>query len=257
MRFLMVGLRGLRLVIHLGVGLFLALLIGLDFSRRLSGERLAHWWQGVLLDVMNVRLVVHGEPLKGSRFTVANHVSWLDIIVIGACEPTRFLAKSEIEHWPVAGWLANACGTFYIRRGKGGARPLLEKLVPHLCAGGSIVVFPEGTTSDGEQVLPFHPRLFAAASEAHCPVQPIAVRYGRAADGSHIAPFIGDDDLFSHILRLLKEPELLAEVIYCPPVHPQQSRRDPLSELARQSIVDALQPARVADYPATQALALR
>lgn len=257
MRFLMVGVRGLRLAIHLGVGLFLALLIGLDFSRRLSGEKLAHWWQGVLLDVMNVRLVVHGEPLKGSRFTVANHVSWLDIIVIGACEPTRFLAKSEIEHWPVAGWLANACGTFYIRRGKGGARPLLEKLVPHLRAGGSIVVFPEGTTSDGEQVLPFHPRLFAAASEANCPVQPVAIRYGRAADGSNIAPFIGDDDLFSHILRLLKEPELLAEVIYCPPVHPQQSLRDPLSELARQSIVDALQPTRVADYPATQALALR
>jgi 1-acyl-sn-glycerol-3-phosphate acyltransferase len=257
MRFLMVGLRGLRLAIHLLVGLFLALLIGLDFSRRLSGEKLAHWWQGVLLDVMNVRLVVHGEPLKGSRFTVANHVSWLDIIVIGACEPTRFLAKSEIEHWPVAGWLANACGTFYIRRGKGGARPLLEKLVPHLRAGGSIVVFPEGTTSDGEQVLPFHPRLFAAASESNCPVQPVAIRYGRAADGSNIAPFIGDDDLFSHILRLLKEPELLAEVIYCPPVHPQQSLRDPLSEHARQSIVDALQPTRVADYPVTQALALR
>lgn len=257
MRFLMVGVRGLRLAIHLLVGLFLALLIGLDFSRRLSGEKLAHWWQGVLLDVMNVRLVVHGEPLKGSRFTVANHVSWLDIIVIGACEPTRFLAKSEIEHWPVAGWLAKACGTFYIRRGKGGARPLLEKLVPHLRAGGSIVVFPEGTTSDGEQVLPFHPRLFAAASEANCPVQPIAIRYGRATDGSNIAPFIGDDDLFSHILRLLKEPELLAEVIYCPPVHPQQSLRDPLSEHARQSIVEALQPTRVADYPVTQALALR
>jgi len=118
-------------------------------------------------------------------------------------------------------------------------------------------VFPEGTISDGEQVLPFHPRLFAAASESSCPVQPVAIRYGRAADGSNIAPFIGDDDLFSHILRLLKEPELLAEVIYCSPVHPQQSLRDPLAEHARQSIVDALLPTRVADYPVTQALALR
>ena len=169
---------------------------------------------------------------------VANHVSWLDIPLIAACETTRFVAKSDVRHWPVAGWLADAAGTFYIRRGKGGARPLLDKLVPHLAAGGSVVIFPEGTTTDGAGVLDFHARLFAGAIEAGCPVQPIAIRYGRARDGRDIAPFIGDDDLVSHIWRLLQEPGLVAHITYGEPL--RGNERDALAQAARSAVCAAL-----------------
>ena len=235
-------LRGTRLVIHLLVGLMLALAVALDRKNWLKPEELMSWWCRVCLGIFNVRLNVQGAPLDIGRMTVANHVSWLDIISIGACEPTRFVAKSEIAHWPIAGWLADAAGTFYIRRGKGGARPLLDKLTPHLANGGTVAIFPEGTTTNGRQVLPFHPRLFAAAVDAQMPVQPIAIRYGVSSGGADIAPFIGDDDLVSHVLRLLKEPALIAEVHYCAPVRTTGLSREQAATAAQQSIEAIVMP---------------
>lgn len=241
--------RGARLVVHLLVGLFLVVVVMLDRGQRVNPQKLMSWWCSITLDIFGIELVRYSHPHDGGRMTVANHVSWLDIIVIGACEPTRFIAKSEIRDWPIAGALANACGTFYIRRGKGGARPLLDKLTPHLSAGGCITLFPEGTTTDGRGVLPFHPRLFAAAIEAQCAVQPVALRYGLSARGENIAPFIGDDDLVSHILRLLKEPELLAEVTYCAPLSSVGRNREELAEAAQRCVSRIVAPQAVAELP--------
>lgn len=224
-------------MLHIAVGLMLVLVLTLTGGeKRWRVERVMSWWNAVLLDLFNIQVRVHGNRLEGPRLLVANHVSWLDISVIGSLEPTRFVAKSEIRHWPIAGALANVCGTFYIRRGKGGARPLLDKAVPHLKAGGSFVVFPEGTTTDGSSVLPFHARLFQAAIEAQCPVQPIALRFGRGVDGGSVAPFIGDDDLASHMLRLLKEPALVVDVTYCTPISADGLDRDTLA-LAAHAII--------------------
>lgn len=239
--------RAVRLIIHLMVGLVIALAIHADRQiaalRRkpewIKPEDFAHWWASVMLDVFNIQYRVRGEPMQGARVTVANHVSWLDIPLIAACEGTRFVSKSEVRDWPVAGMLAEAGGTFYIRRGKGGARPLLDKLKPHLQAQGSIVIFPEGTTTDGNQVKEFHPRLLAAALEAGCPVQPIALRYLPGPDGRNVAPFIGDDDLVSHIWRLLRQPELEAEIIYCAPIMPR-GERDALALAAHKAVCTAL-----------------
>lgn len=234
--------RGARLVVHLLVGLLLVAAVTLDRWNRINAQRLMSWWCSVTLDIFGIHVIRHGAPHAGGRMTVANHVSWLDIIVIGASEPTRFVAKSEIRDWPIAGALANACGTFYIRRGKGGARPLLDKLSPHLRDGGCITIFPEGTTTDGREVLPFHPRLFAAAIEAQCVVQPVALRYGLSAGGDNIAPFIGDDDLVSHVLRMLREPELLAEVTYCAPLHSRARSREELAEDAQRCVARIVAP---------------
>ena len=227
--------RGLRVVLHVLVGVLLALIVALDLRGWLAPQKLGQWWSAVLLDIFNLRWQVHGAPAAGARLSVANHVSWLDIPLLAACEPTRFVSKSEVRHWPVAGWLAWAMGTFYIRRGKGGARPLLNQLTPHLAAGGNVVIFPEGTTTDGRSVLEFHPRLFAAAIDAQCLVQPIAIRYASA-----VAPFIGDDDLVSHILRVLREPELTAHISYCAPLPAAGCQRDELAQAARQVVCEAL-----------------
>lgn len=243
----MVWFRSARLLGHVIAGVTVATAIRLDPSGRLQPQSVARWWSRKLLRILNLTLEVRGTPLDGPRVTVANHVSWLDIPLLAAGGDYRFIAKSEIRNWPVAGWLADAAGTFYIRRGKGGARPLLERLVPHLIGGGSVVLFPEGTTTAGDDVLPFHARLFAAAVESGADVQPITLRYGTGADGHAVAPFIGDDDLFSHILRLLREPELHAEVIYGAPIASTTLERDELARIAWQQVRQALHPASEED----------
>jgi len=243
--------RCLRLLCHVALGLVLATLINLDFTRRIDADDWARRWLKRLMRIMGIRFSIHGTPVAGGQMIVCNHVSWLDIPLVGAALCSRFVAKSEIQHWPVAGALANCIGTFFIRRGPGGSKPLLEKLRPHLQSGGSVVIFPEGTTTDGHQVLPFHARLFQAAVDAGCPVQPVALRYGLAADGRDLAPFIGDDDLVSHIVRLLKASGLSAELHYCTPVFPQRDDdRHTLAQRAEDSIRRRVAPETVFRKPA-------
>lgn len=248
MRFL---LRCARLLLHVAVGLFLATLINLDFTHRINADDWGRRWLRRLMRILGIRFSIHGAPVQGGQMIVCNHVSWLDIPLVGAALCSRFVAKSEIQHWPVAGWLAKCIGTFYIRRGPGGSRPLLEKLRPHLKAGGSVVIFPEGTTTDGKEVLGFHARLFQGALDAGCPVQPVALRYGPTPDGQDLAPFIGDDDLVSHIVRLLKAPGLSAELHYCTPVFPQAHEdRQSLALRAEDSIRQVVSPDAVFRKPA-------
>ena len=206
--------RSLRLLPHLLLGLAMSALVGVDFGNRLDRPRLARWWHRHLLRIIGLHIEVRGQPLRGPHISVANHVSWLDIPLLGSLAPTRFIGKADIRHWPVAGWLATASGTYYLRRGKGGARPLLDRLVPALQNGGTVTLFPEGTTTDGTQLLPFHARLFGAAIEARCPVQPVALHYAPDRDGQRVAPFIGDDDLLRHLLRVLRAPGLRVTVSY-------------------------------------------
>lgn len=233
--------RSAWLIAHLAVGLLLVLALRLDRRDRLSPEALAAWWSRHLFRIFGLQVRVIGAPAQGARLTVANHVSWLDIPLIAGTQPTRFIAKSEIRHWPIAGQFAEATGTLFIRRGRGGARPLLDRLVPHLRhTTTAVTVFPEGTTTDGRRVLPFHARLFAAAQEAGCPVQPLALRYAPTADGRQVAPFIGDDDLVRHILRLLREPSLGVELHYGAPFAVQD--RDQAARQAHAVVSAALAP---------------
>jgi 1-acyl-sn-glycerol-3-phosphate acyltransferase len=254
MRPLIAAFRAIRIVLHILVGLVLAVAVRLDPTRRLDPEPLSQWWSRHLLRLLGIRLMVHGQMAPGGQMIVANHVSWLDIFAILALHPTRFVAKAEIRDWPIAGWLANAIGTFYIRRGKGGARPLLEKLEPFLAGGGCVVIFPEGTTTDGQQVLPFHSRLFSAASASGRPIQPVALRYSRDDRGRDLAPFIGEDDLVRHILRLLAARGLVIEMHVLPPLtQTQDIPRDELALDAWQAVATALRVHAEATLPESPA----
>ncbi len=216
--------RTARLILHLCTGLVLSLLITFDLSRRIRPEGLTRWWNTRLLRILKVQVEVHGQGLAGPCLLICNHISWLDIPVIAANELTRFVSKVEVSRWPIAGWLANAAGTFYIRRGAGGTKQLIQAIAAHLSRGGSATVFPEGTTTEGEGLLKFQPRLFAAALDSGRPVQPLALRYARAANGENIAAFVGEQTLVQNLLRLLREPELRVELHYCTPIHPQATQ---------------------------------
>lgn len=235
----MVPLRSLRLIAHVLIGLSLAALVGIEGGQRLSRERLGGWWHRRLLRILGIHVHVVGRPLHGSRALVCNHVSWLDIHILGAFEPTRFVSKAEVRNWPIAGWLANAAGTFYLKRGSGGTRMLIDAVSRQL-ALGPVTFFPEGTTTEGDRVLRFQPRLFAAAIEAGCQVQPVALCYGRTETGENIAPFVGEMNLTAHLWRLLHVPRLDAELIYCTPIEPTDKDRTTLARMTEAAVAQAL-----------------
>ncbi len=230
-------LRSLRVALHLAFALALCTVINLDFTGRVNADDWSRRWLRRLMHLIGIRFVVHGTPLAGGQMIVCNHVSWIDIPLVGAALSSRFVAKSEIRHWPMIGFIARAIGTLFIRRGAGGSKPLLEKLKPHLDRGGAVVIFPEGTTTDGHEVLPFHPRLFQAALDCRTTVQPVALRYGLTAEGEDLAPFVGDDSLFAHVVRVLRSSGLTAELFYCEPLLAHQYiDRMTLARQAEQSI---------------------
>jgi 1-acyl-sn-glycerol-3-phosphate acyltransferase len=236
-------IRSARLILHLLAGTVLVAVVKADRQGWLSRDKLTRWWNRELLNILHVRVTVRGQRTEGPRVIVSNHVSWLDISVLAACELVRFVSKSEVSAWPVAGWLANAAGTFYLRRGAGGTRQLTQDLCAHLRSRGSVAFFPEGTTTDGSGMLRFQPRLFAAALESQTAVQPVALRYGRAENGENIAAFIGDDTLSANLLRLLRERELRVEVNYCPVIQPSQDHdRAALALAAHTAVCEIVAP---------------
>ena len=116
---------------------------------------------------------------------VLNHISWVDIFVINARSPATFIAKSEIRDWPFVGWLCTLVGTLYIERGKpSAAKKATAAIVAELRRNSLIAVFPEGTTTFGRNLEPFHAALFQPALDAEATLHPIALRYFDRA-GAH------------------------------------------------------------------------
>jgi 1-acyl-sn-glycerol-3-phosphate acyltransferase len=185
-------------------------------------ERVRAWAQQ-MLGVLGIELRVRGSPPEhGPMLLVANHISWLDILVIHASRHCRFVAKSEVEHWPLIGTLATGGGTLYIEReSRRHAMRIVHHMAESLRAGDVLAVFPEGTTSDGRTLLPFHANLLQAAISAHAPVQPVALSFvdSRTGEVSLAPSYVGDESLVESLWRTLTAPPLAAVVSFGEPQH--------------------------------------
>ncbi|EKZ98486.1 MULTISPECIES: lysophospholipid acyltransferase family protein [unclassified Cupriavidus] len=147
---------------------------------------------------------------------VANHISWLDIFVLNVWCPFRFVAKSEIRAWPLIGWLCVQTGTLFLERGKKrDTHRILHRIAECLGQGDTVCVFPEGTTSDGTAVLPFHANLLQAAVSAKAPVLPVALRYLDTSTRSlTLAPaYIGDLSLMDSLNSVLDASPITVQVL--------------------------------------------
>ena len=183
----------------------------------------------------------HGSPSIDTVLFVSNHISWSDIPILGSLAPIRFLSKAEVGQWPLIGWLARQAGTLFIHRGGGQARRVRGQIIENLQAGENVLVYPEGTTSAGLTVLPFHGLLLRAAPESKTPIQPVTITYRRDGRPDHLAPFIGEDEFHSHLLRMLRQPSARVDVVFHEPV--QSPEEVPTAELAaslRQTVLDGL-----------------
>jgi 1-acyl-sn-glycerol-3-phosphate acyltransferase len=221
-----------RLGLHLVVGAVLAVLCGAAFVQyRAFQQPVIRWWHRRFCQILNIRVRVQGAPIEGHALWVSNHISWLDIPVLGAQFPVYFLSKAEVAQWPVVGWLARVAGTLFIRRGAGDAGQVTTQLAGHLNAGRNILFFPEGTTTDGQGLKRFFHKLFSAATATQLPVQPVLICYRDEDDGLHPhAPFVGDDEFMSHAVEILKGGAIAVDIVVLAPELP--AGREP-RELSR------------------------
>ena len=180
-------------------------------------------WAKRALELVDIDLEVRGQPpAEGPMLLVANHISWLDISVMHAARHCRFVSKSVVRHWPLIGTLATGSGTLFIEReSRRDAMRVVHQMAQSLQAGDVLAVFPEGTTSNGVSLLPFHANLIQAAVATDSPVQPVALQFVEAATGRlSLSPcYIGDDTLIGSIWRTLTGPPITAVVSYGEPQH--------------------------------------
>lgn len=171
------------------------------------------WWSRGVIERLGMGLSVQGQAQAEPALVVANHVSWLDIMVVHAVMPqARFVAKSDVRSWPVLGWLMASVGTLFIERGRPRDAVRVRQLMTQaLQAGETVAVFPEGTTGTGPQVLPFHANLLQAAVASAVPVQPVALRFSAPGQPySATVSWIGDETLAASIWAIAKSQGLCA-----------------------------------------------
>lgn len=207
-------------------------------------RRLEHGFFDSIVRDFGLDVDIHGQALPGALI-VTNHISWAEIAALAARVDADFVAKAEVGRWPVVGPLARRFGVILVareRRTQSGDQA--DSIRARLEAGRSVILFPEGTTSDGTGVLPFRTSLFAAAEGAHA-VQPAVIRY-TYPDGTPLSPlrqrevaWIGDDDLLGGAIRVARERTRL-EIIFLDPIDPRQfPDRKALADAARSAIVSA------------------
>lgn len=229
------GTRLARVLLHLLRGLFTVALVFPRLSQEQREIRVQDW-SARMLACMGVSLVVRGPAtLSGPLLIVANHSSWLDITALHAARFCRFVSKADVQSWPLIGTLASGIGTLFIERAsRRDTLRVVRHMADSLRAGDVLAVFPEGTTGDGRELLPFHANLLQAAITAEVPVQPVALRFIDRASGSpSLAPcYVGDDTMLVSVWRTVRTSGLTVEIIFGPAQAPEgRDRRAWATEL--------------------------
>ncbi|HZG08142.1 MAG TPA: lysophospholipid acyltransferase family protein [Allosphingosinicella sp.] len=221
----------------------------LFFRGREQPSPVARLFVRIARRLLGLRVAFQGAaPARGAVLYVSNHVSWADIFVLGSLLPVSFVAKAEVGRWPMLGWLVRQHGTIFVdrtRRTKAGEQS--DAIAARLRLANAVLLFPEGTSSDGRAVLPFRSALFASAVAAEARVQPVSIVWtrvgGRALDEANrrTIAWIDDMELLPHIWALLRAGGAEA-LVTCHPFLPAGDRRT-LAEASRALVVQGLESA--------------
>lgn len=219
--------------------------------------RMALRWATRLL---RLRVTIEGAaPAPGPALSVANHISWADIPILGGLLPASFVAKAEVRGWPVIGWLAKRHGTVFVERRRGAVAGQRDALATRLTDGGSVILFAEGVSAAGDVVLPFKPALFAAAMATDTPVQPVTIVYDRVgrrpvtdANRTRIA-WVGEATLLPHLWWVLRRGGAEARVVIHAIVRPSAfGSRAELARHCRDVVATALPDGAESCHPAAE-----
>ena len=173
-------------------------------------------WASQVLSTLQIQVQSNRTPATAfTGLVVSNHLSWLDILVLQSLIPGIFVAKKEVRGWPVVGYLTQACSTIFVDRSSmRSAWQMVDLTADAIQRGGAVVVFPEGTSSDGGDLGNFHTNIFESAVRAGCAVQLVTLKYidtrtGKAATDAH---YIGDMTFASSLWRVLGNSSITAHV---------------------------------------------
>jgi 1-acyl-sn-glycerol-3-phosphate acyltransferase len=237
--------RGPLLLLHILIGIPLVLLTFLPGLRQLpfGGMRLHQWshraWSRGMLRVIGCRLRISGSLPEQAGLVVANHISWLDIVVLHAVWPIWLVAKAEIRSWPLVGVLAHLAGTLFIQRGSEASRKRIGRRMTALLKHGEFVgVFPEGGIHPHRGVKRFHARLFAPALRADVPAIPVSIRYDRQGDLHDTMVFGPGQSFFANLFRSIRQAPFEARVVIGEPIRGQTGQRSLLARACNE-IVEA------------------
>lgn len=221
------SLATLRLLLYLGwtVVLLPVQIFAVAAPGRLK-DRLPRFYHRSLWRPLGLRIAVQGAPNRGRpTLFVVNHSSYLDITVLGGLIEGCFVAKREVAGWPLFGLLAKLQRTAFVDRRRSAAANGRDHVAQRLAEGDSLIFFPEGTSNDGNRVLPFKSTLFAALdARRDLPIQPVSIAYTRLDGmplGRALRPLVawyGDMDLASHLFALLGLGRMTVEVVFHPVV---------------------------------------
>lgn len=205
---------------HVIGGIFTLLL---KFPSSTSSAKDAHIkkWSNYLLGLFGIELKINNQSIipKSPYLLASNHISWMDIHVINAFKPIRFVAKSEVESWPVFGWMAKQLGTVFIERGNSRQAIQVVSNMTKALKTESICIFPEGTSTDGHAVKAFRANLFESAVISQAPVYSLAIEYFDKSTGlrTDVTAFIGDMGLLESMSKILKHRNLRVELTFFAP----------------------------------------
>jgi 1-acyl-sn-glycerol-3-phosphate acyltransferase len=211
----------------------------------MARARVERRWNRRLMNILNIQFRIGGvapDLSVKNVMLVANHVSWLDIYLLNAVRPVRFISKIEVRSWPIVGFLACRTGTLFIDRSKRhDTKRVNHEVSTALSNGGCVAVFPEGTTSDGSLLRPFHASLLQPAIHSQSKIWPVAIRYTHADGTLNTAPAYVDELTFGDsLLLILSQKIIYAEIEFLSPIHAHGKERRDLAREAEKDIARAL-----------------
>ena len=234
------------LMIHVVSGLIQELVYFIVYGKlwhqNEAGRDAIQRWMKRLCQILGLKVSTSGTPKPYfGTLIVANHISWLDIIALASIRHATFMAKSEVKGWPVFGLLTQASGTLFIERhNKSALLKAIDAISELLEKGKTVVIFPEGTTTDGKSVEPFFSGLFNAAKQTHCLVQPVAISYTRDQQRDDIAPYTLKDNFVIHLLRIMQQDSTHIHFDFLAKIRPQSYTRSELANTTRARIRQSL-----------------
>jgi 1-acyl-sn-glycerol-3-phosphate acyltransferase len=212
------------------------------FSLVFGGSRWPRRFLGWAAFASGMRVRSQGTPLRHRVLFLANHLSWLDILVLAGASGTAFVAKDDVARWPLVGWLARLNATVFVARtARATVKDQADALRNALASGQAVALFPEGTTEGGMDILPFRASLLASLFPPlpGVMVQPVALDYGAAG---HDIAWIGDEGAPANARRILSRKGTVPVTIrFLTPVDPSHAEdRKGLAQRARDEILEAL-----------------
>ncbi len=227
----------IRGLLRLGRLLVMMVLCWLDgvLQRPRTLEERCEWrrrWSRRTIALLGMKLHVEGR-VPHTGLVVCNHLSYVDVLVVGAVLPSVFVSKAEVRGWPIVGLLTDRAGTIYLQRGSVRAAAEVNRAIASaLMTDVPVAIFPEGTTTAGDNLLPFHAALFEPAVRSHSPVWPSSLSYDFRSGGSACAKvaYWGDDVFLAHLMRLSRLPEITATLRFAAGPVKAERRGDAASE---------------------------